>query len=121
MYVACRDLNLGDGLVAKYGEPIPSSFQWTDIALRSHLNLGWIKEVPDVINTSELVTEASGEVIEPVALNQVERAFEEQKKLEPAAEIKDAISSDAVQCGECGKTLKNKISLGLHARKHRRP
>lgn len=50
MYIACRDLKLDGGKLARAGEPVDVS-QWPYPALIAHINLEWIKEVPDEVPT----------------------------------------------------------------------
>lgn len=57
MYVACVPLRL-EGRLVKPDEPIPSIEKWTECAIRSNLNLGWIKFIENepAVAPKELVT-----------------------------------------------------------------
>ena len=46
MYVALRELDLGNGNRRLPGQPVPEASKWSEVVLRAQLNLNYIKWVP---------------------------------------------------------------------------
>lgn len=64
MYFACKELKLDRGVTVAAGQPIPSAVEWPHHIRKIHLELGWIKEGPDVVSTEQSSPTAS----DPVAV-----------------------------------------------------
>lgn len=83
MLIARRVLNNVFGQNVLPGEPIPSPERWDRMALQSHINIGWIEEVPatESAASEELTRTNRSEDATVFSCDKCDRVFDTQRAL----------------------------------------
>jgi hypothetical protein len=111
MLIATRPLNVFGKLVQP-GNPIPSPEKWNPAALRSNINLGWVREA----------TEQEALELEERFKNPPPPPERESRKMAKKTGDAENLTQEPVRCPECpDREFKSVRALAAHAaRSHRR-
>lgn len=96
MYIALKELNTKSGPV-KPGQVVKEALNWSEPVLMAHLNLEWIKFVPDIKPTQKTPAD-------PVTAPVVEK------------EASTVNTVGTWSCWKCEKSFTSKRGLSVHAK-----